>query len=355
MSEAGARIPTGLLVVLSAAAALAAGPRGTAAQEAGGVGPEGRSGWLGVGLQETLVCPDGEEGAAPEAVLPEDCRPVFVAEAVIRGSPADEAGVQPGDTLIALNGRPLASRRGLRALRSMRPGRPVEALVGGAEGRESLRVVPAPRPPEVDRVALRTPLAPPGRLRVSPGMFLRWSRALGGAERPEMPAGGEAGAAIRVDRQGRVYLQGDGELVRLQGVEADRIRELRDSVMREVRQRLGRLRQERAAARETPEERPGPSLESLVRAAGAEFGPLEPERAERLAGVDRGLLVLRVLHGTPAAELGLEPGDVVVEANGRPTVRPAQLREVFRGLARGDSVVLRWIREGEAASGTLRR
>lgn len=338
------------LALALAAAALAAAPRAAPAQQED-AGAEDRPGWLGVGLQETLVCP-GSDVEVPEVVTPEDCRRAYVAEAVVEDGPAARAGVHPGDTLVAVNGRPLASRRGARALRSLRPGRPVEVLVGRREGsRESLRVTPAPRPPEMGRLTLRTPLAPEATMRVSPGVVLRWSRALQGVEAPEELARGISRPGLRVDRQGRVYLQGDGELVRLRGVEADRIRALRDSVMREMRERL---RQQAPATPEAPA-LPLEPASGLLRAAGAEFRTLEPRLAGHFEGVDRGLLVLRILPGTPAHELGLRPGDVVVEAAGRPTHRPAQLRAALQRLAHRDSVVVRWIRSGEEASGALRR
>ncbi len=345
------RIGRALTVALAAAMAIA--PRPAPAQEAEGARAD-RPGWLGVGLQETLVCPRGDGTEAPEVVTPDECRRAYVAEALVEGGPAHEAGVQPGDTLIAVNGRPLASRRGARALRSLEPGQPVEVLVGRPGGRESLRVTPAPRPPEMGRLTLRTPRAPQaGTLGVSPGVVLRWSRALEGVQAPGRRARGDGGA-LRVDRQGRVYLQGDGELVRLRGVEADHLRALRDSVMRAVRQRLRRLRRAGSASAESPA-LPFAGGATLLRAAGAEFRPLDAELAEHFEGADRGLLVLRVLPGTPAHGLGLRPGDVVVEAAGRPTVRPGQLRAALRELSDRDSVVVRWIRRGEASTGVLRR
>lgn len=350
----GGAPPVRPFLAVLAAVGLVLGPAASSAQEAGGE-PAGRNGWLGVGMQETLICPEREEGEPPAVVSPEDCSRAFVAEAVIEDGPAEEAGVQPGDTLIALNGRPLASRRGARALRSLRPGRPVELLVGRDGGRVSLRVEPAPRPPEVGRVTLHTPLAPAaGTLSVSPGVVLRWSRALGGVEGPEEIARRMSRAGLRVDREGHVYLQGEGEeLVRLRGVEADRIRALRDSVMQEVRRRLRHLRSRRAPEAAPP--LPPPGAAGTLRAAGAEFRPLSPGLAEHFEGAERGLLVLRVVPGTPADDLGLQAGDVVVEAAGQPTVRPAHLRDAFRRLAEADSIVVRWIRDGAAASGTLHR
>lgn len=349
-----ARVPRlrPLVALALAAAALAGAPGAGAAQQEEAA--EERPGWLGVGIQETLVCPE-QEGERPEVVTPEDCRRVYVAEAVVEGAPAGEAGLRPGDTLVAMNGRPLATRRGTRVLRSLRPGRPVEVLVGRESGRTSVRVVPAPRPPEMGPITLRTPLAPSdaGTMRVAPGVVLRWARALEGVEAPEVMARGVEGVGLRIDRQGRVYLHGDGQLVRLRGVEADRIRSLRDSVMREARQRLRRLREASPRAPEAP-----PALgddRMVIRAAGAEFRVLERGLAEHFEGVERGLLVLRVLPGTPAHDLGLRSGDVVVEAAGRATHDPAQLRSALRELTSRDSVVVRWIRQGEERSGALRR
>lgn len=80
---------------------------------------------------------------------------------------------------------------------------------------------------------------------------------------------------------------------------------------------------------------------------GLETQDLTPELA---AGFDldiaRGAVVARVLEQTPADEAGLEPGDVIIEANGEP-VRNAQTLANIEGLTPlGDSIELVYLREG---------
>lgn len=60
-----------------------------------------------------------------------------------------------------------------------------------------------------------------------------------------------------------------------------------------------------------------PYLAGMNRVAGAEFTPLVGDLATYFQAED-GLLVTDVAEGTPAAEAGLVPGDVIIEARGRP-------------------------------------
>ncbi|MFQ5746124.1 MAG: PDZ domain-containing protein [Gemmatimonadota bacterium] len=91
-------------------------------------------------------------------------------------------------------------------------------------------------------------------------------------------------------------------------------------------------------------------VENDRRVAGAEFQPLSREMASYFDGVKDGLLVLRVLPGTPAARLGLREGDVVVEAGGRPCDSVRQLRDILHGRA---GVNVKWIRKGRTREGTI--
>lgn len=87
------------------------------------------------------------------------------------------------------------------------------------------------------------------------------------------------------------------------------------------------------------------------RIAGAELQPLNPELAAFFDGVERGLLVLQVLSATPASELGLRPGDVIVEAAGRPVASLAGFR---RALMEQAAPEVRWVRRGRPMADTLR-
>lgn len=354
-----------LAAALALAAVLLSPPAALWAQSAQEEAAAERPGWIGVGIQESLDCgARAGEGEAPEAVplvRARDCRRILVTQAVFEDGPAAEAGMQPGDTLVAVDGQPVAERSGAVALGSLEPGRPVEVLVGREGGRETLRITPEPRPREHGP----TPILTPGRPD-APSVFVRpgsLARAAAAAAEGTGPteirlrlSDGEFSGTLRVDEDGHVYLQSaPHELVRLKGVELrpPEVRAIRDSVLTEARRRLEEIRAERRPR--PPVAPPSPEDAERIRMLGAEFLALTSELAGNLRGVDAGLLVLRVVPGTPAAHLGLRPGDVVVEAGGEPVAGAADLRSPFGGAARGDSVIVRWVRRGEAMRGALRR
>ncbi len=96
---------------------------------------------------------------------------------------------------------------------------------------------------------------------------------------------------------------------------------------------------------------PPPGGQVMVYAAGqravlgAEVVPVNPGLATYF-GVDRGLLVADVVDGTPGARGGLRPGDVIVEAAGRPVHDVLALRrEVERGFTQPAPLELVVVRE----------
>ena len=78
--------------------------------------------------------------------------------------------------------------------------------------------------------------------------------------------------------------------------------------------------------------------------AGAELSELNPELA-RYFRVDDGVLVLQVSRSTPAARAGLQGGDVIVRAAGRPVGSVADLRRAFGDLE--GEVRLEVVRQGQ--------
>ncbi len=194
--------------------------------------------------------------------------------------------------------------------------------------------------------------------------------------------GGEAlvsqdgGAPVVFDRDedGRVVVRWrDGDSTRsarLRGM-APRLEAIRDSVFAQARRHIRALREHQREALRRARERAraagdegGDAQEGMaeallrtesLRAAGAEFRPLTSSLADYFPGADRGLLIMEVLSDTPAAELGLRPGDVVVEAGGREVAGPADLREAFEAYPGQDSLVVKWVRKGDVTTGVLRR
>ncbi len=71
--------------------------------------------------------------------------------------------------------------------------------------------------------------------------------------------------------------------------------------------------------------------------SGAEIANLSPALAEELSMDTHatGVIVLRILRGSPADRIGLEPGDILLRLNGRRIERVADLRERLERRGRG--------------------
>jgi serine protease Do len=93
-------------------------------------------------------------------------------------------------------------------------------------------------------------------------------------------------------------------------------------------------RQGRAAPREEETAAWGMAVESL------------PAGEARRLGIKAGAVVTEVAEGSPADDAGIEPGDVIIEANRHPVASPADLRRAL--AASGDRALLR-IRRGTAS------
>jgi hypothetical protein len=91
--------------------------------------------------------------------------------------------------------------------------------------------------------------------------------------------------------------------------------------------------------------------EATHRLGGAEFRVLTPELAEYFE-VESGLLVLRVIPGTPVATLGLRGGDVVIEVGGREDLDMSMFLHLAAS-AEGDGVEVKWVRKGKSHTGRL--
>lgn len=382
-----------------AAAAPAAAQKASWADVVASRGTEQRTGWLGFGYQISWI----------QAAT--SCSPRVVVESVVEGAPAQRAGLEPGDVILAMGGRDMSQGVPLGGVRLM-PGDSVRLRVARAGGVR-----------EIMAVADLRPARPPVALRRSDG--------LDASDVPVITLSGDTVMARNVEGwrfRGGYWLAGeDGEarfrrIDRLGGSELDRrvvelLRCAGEAALQaptrsvpgvqEFQRRADSLRvviAQRAMAREVPavpmdprappkpgtvviapgarsagvarvaaETRapaavvwrfpgdepatrsepvtaPGPAVGSI---AGAEVTVLERELASYFRGAGGGLLVLRVETGSPADRAGLRPGDVIIEGAGR---RLESVEDLNRLLSRPDPATeLRVVRQGRNRLLTLRR
>ena len=87
---------------------------------------------------------------------------------------------------------------------------------------------------------------------------------------------------------------------------------------------------------------------------GVSVRPVSPDEVEALNLKDRrGAFVAQVPPG-PAATAGIEPGDVIVEFNGKPVTRSDDLPQIVAATAPGTTVPVKVIREGKERTFNVR-
>src|SRR5688572_10424400 len=87
---------------------------------------------------------------------------------------------------------------------------------------------------------------------------------------------------------------------------------------------------------------------------GVSVHPVSPEEVEALNLKDRrGAMVVQVPPG-PAATAGIEPGDVIVEFNGKPVNRSEELPEIVAATAPGTTVPVKVVRQGQERTFSVR-
>lgn len=243
-------------------------------------------GWVGIAFHPNRSTEILRSAAAPGAAGES---PAVVVGRVYPGSPAEHAGVRPGDTVVAVDGRG--------------PAAPI----------------------------LATPLAAGDTLR------LRLRRDGEERDLSVVAAPRERGLIILEDAEGARIVDVDS-MRRVFSIRLDTLGLHLDSLFRRLDSMRVRLRAEipprmvtihlDSIARDRLERMPFPEPGSRT-LAGAELAVVDPALG-RYFEAEEGLLVLRVAPRSPAARAGLEVGDVIVGAEGAEAIRSiAELRHVI--------------------------
>lgn len=379
-------LPAALLL-----AALAAAGEGSAPAAAQQIrfGDPAEPAWLGVSYDVRWLFGQGV------------CESRIVVEGVVHGSPADRAGLRPGDAITAVNGEPF-SASGIRTLTArIAPGDTVRLRVDRS-GRVQLVTAVADRRPQhpprfgIDGVAsgfaaspapivwargdtlvARNVTDPP--LRRVPGYWLASSdgrtefRSLARRDRNDLDRRVEGllhcATATTTTTAAPAPPPGPGPQRFALTEILPRADSLRILMARQALEANTDREIYRVLLRPAPDGSAAPHVEvhsgdalllrledhltaGLRGVAGAELTELEPELAGYFRNVQEGLLVLRVAPASPADRAGLRAGDVIVTAGGRRPESVAALRSL---LARptADAVELRVVRKGRTRTLTL--
>ncbi len=324
-----------VLLFAAVAAAPLAAPREAA----------GRRGWLGFSFGSsafTYVVPGPEHVSTDRA-------PVVVGE-VLKGSPADRAGLEPGDTLLSVNGKRATIEGVQQAARQLHPGDTVRLEVRRAGRTQTLTLHAAERPQYLAWESFPERFVyGPMTINIAGDSIRRFMRVFMDSARTQMDS--MHLPQFRLQRHDSVLIfqphGGKPDTIWMRHGDMPgmmRIRVGADSALLGLQDNLLTLQHEGI---------PGFGVEVNARRAIA--GAAVQELNEQLAsyfGVREGLLVERVTAGTPAARAGLQAGDVVTAAAGRPVGDIADLRRALRG--REGTVKLDIVRKGKAQSVSIK-
>jgi serine protease Do len=87
-----------------------------------------------------------------------------------------------------------------------------------------------------------------------------------------------------------------------------------------------------------PTDRPAPTQPLELSGLGLRLSPITPEARERfqLSADQKGVLITGVLQGTPAADKGLKPGDVIVEVQQEEVTTPNDVQDRVEKVRRAN-------------------
>lgn len=309
-----------LIITLAVATALAVNATGAAAQHT-----RKPAGYLGIYSGESIVNINGT--VREQTVTVND---------VYKSSPADKAGVKAGDEILRINGMDATNGK-FRALASTLVEGDTVKLRIRRDGQERDITIVADARPATMGFTREIVIAPDSVRR----LMLRYLDS----------------ARVHLDslHLPSIRITADGDsMIDLRLFRGDKGAFPRDSIFFKHDSTMTRIFRTRPGDRQMPpelfEEELGPgvifrSMELGARSiGGAEFTELDPDMRDYFK-TDRGLLTLRVAPETPAKRAGLQPGDIVVKAEGREVLKVTELRSLI--ATHPDGVKLEILRKGE--------
>jgi membrane-associated protease RseP (regulator of RpoE activity) len=308
--------------------------------------------WLGVTLQE--LSPELREALG----LDRRVRGALVSS-VVKGGPAERAGIQIRDVLVEVDNVRVGSvDEAITAVRTLRPEKRIRVVVNRADREHGIDVTLGSLRDAEDRMDRAAPRFDGDDERPRTRVF-RWFEDDDGDSR-------ERGWSWRDDRDDddpvriEIYRNGDDAEPEVIVIDPDDLRDrLRDRfrLRREHDDGMERRHRDHAERMEREHRRHRePILPDVHRLShprgflGVETQPLNDQLAEYFGAA--GVLVSRVLDGSPADRGGLRAGDVIVAVGNETVETPADLRRAIRGMDPGHEADLRVIRKG--AERTLR-
>lgn len=278
--------------------------------------PSSRRGWLGFSFGASAF----GEGPAMVRIIRTDTMPVVVGE-VLKGSPADRAGMEPGDTLLRVNGERATIEGVQQTARRLHPGDTVRLEVRRGGHNQTLTLHAAERPAYLAMDGMPPMVFGRDFNMTGDSIFRTMQIYLDSARKHT--------GSIRIEKHDSLMIvygpRGRADTMRLAPLERGmmRMRIGADSALAGLQDHLYMLQRDGM---------PGFDVEITGRRAiaGASLQELNSQLAEYF-GVREGLLVERVTAGTPAARAGLQAGDVVTAADGRPVGDISDLRRALRG------------------------
>ena len=159
------------------------------------------------------------------------------------------------------------------------------------------------------------------------------------ADSPAARAGLKPGD-ILLEFEGRP-MEGPGDLQRAVGLfspdRSAKVKVLRDQTEKTVEIKVGQAPDERQAQQQQP--RPGGGKARAM--LGLEVRPVTPEIARQMnLRTTDGVIVVRVEEGTPAAEAGVQRGDVVKQLNGQNVKTMGDFERLTQGMKEGDPLTV---------------